>query len=811
MLNPELQFLEAIQAEGLTPPPALVADGRLKRFASNGKSGDQAGWYIFHGDGIPAGSFGDWRSGLNRTWRADIGREWTPAEQERHRERAAAMQRERAAEEERRHAKARTRAADLWSKSSPCLSHPYLARKRIQPHGARQHAGKLLIPLRHKGELRSLQFIGADGSKQFLSGGQVAGGCFLMGRPEGAEALCIAEGFATGASLREATGLPVVVAFHAGNLEAVALAMRRDFPGLELILCADDDAGTAGNPGLRKAEEAARAVSGRLAVPDFGPDRPEGVSDFNDLLAHCGPEALRRAVDNARPVDLPAYQPDASRATEADSEAWPEPLPLTVKLESEPYPVDALPPAMRAAVEEVAAFVKAPLPLVAASALSALSIAIQAHVDAKRAERLQGPSGVYLLTIADSGERKSTCDGFFTQALRDYEEEQAELAKPRLNAYRAALEAWEAECDGIKEKIRQQAKSGVATEERKEALRALYEQKPNPPRIPRLLYSDTTPEALAFNLATHWPSGGVVSSEAGIVFGGHGMGKESLMRNLSLLNLLWDGNSVTIDRRSKESFSVTGARMTVALQVQEPTLREFLERSGAQARGSGFLSRFLVAWPESTQGSRPFTEAPDCWPHLAEFNRRLASILARPVRMDEAGALLPFLMTLTQEAKTAWRAYHDEVEAQLSIGGTLHDVRDVASKSADNAARLAVLFQVFENGESDAVAAECLAAACRLAAWHLNESRRFFGELALPPELSQAARLDSWLNSYCRREGVQAVPLTKLQQSGPSGIRSKAALEKAIAELSELKRVRIHSQGRKRSISMIPLLGFLCR
>ena len=123
-----------------------------------------------------------------------------------------------------------------------------------------------------------------------------------------------------------------------------------------------------------------------------------------------------------------------------------------------------------------------------------------------------------------------------------------------------------------------------------------------------------------------------------------------------------------------------------------------------------------MAWPESTQGTRTFCEAPTVWPHLNEFNRRITAILARPVRLDEHGALLPALLTLTPDAKARWQAYHDEVEAQLSIGGTLHEVRDVASKSADNTARLAVLFQVFEHGESDAVTAECLTAACRLAA-----------------------------------------------------------------------------------------------
>jgi len=158
--------------------------------------------------------------------------------------------------------------------------------------------------------------------------------------------------------------------------------------------------------------------------------------------------------------------------------------------------------------------------------------------------------------------------------------------------------------------------------------------KPIEPKVPRLLFADVTPEALAYALAKKWPSAGVVSSEAGIVLGSHGMGKESAMRNLALLNQLWDGSSVTIDRRTSESFTVSGSRLTVALQIQEAALRAFFDNTGGLARGTGFLARFLMAWPESTQGSRLFTEAPQGWPSLDAFNLRVAEILEADVPFE---------------------------------------------------------------------------------------------------------------------------------------------------------------------------------
>ena len=282
-------------------------------------------------------------------------------------------------------------------------------------------------------ELHSLQFIGADGGKWFLPDGRVSGCYYSIGNPKDSAALCIAEGFATGATIHEATGYPVAVAFNAGNLESVARAMRQRFPEIPLIICADDDAYTDGNPGLTKARHAASKTNARVVVPVFGEQRPADATDFNDMVALLGSDAVVEAITVA-----------ASSVPESPSAngSWPDPMPLLSKIEPEPYPVDALPDTVRAAVEEVQAFTQAPVPLVACSALAALSLAIQAHADVKRAEKLSGPVGLFLLTIADSGERKSTCDSFFIKTIREYEENQAEEAKPlieRLQSSKGSL------------------------------------------------------------------------------------------------------------------------------------------------------------------------------------------------------------------------------------------------------------------------------------------------------------------------------------------------------------------------------------
>jgi putative DNA primase/helicase len=339
------QFNAAICSAGLTPPDTIEPDGALHRFASNGNPSDDAGWYVFHADGIPAGAFGCWRGDVSETWRADIGRRLSPQEEGQYRARIEAMRREREAEGARRKSDACEKAAALWQTASIAPeNHPYLVKKGIKDYGLREYGDALVVPMRDGAELRSLQFIGPDGGKHFLSGGRVSGCYFLIGKLNGT--LCIAEGYATGATIHEDAVCAVAVAFNSGNLLPVARSLRAKFPNLRLIICADDDIGTKDNPGLTKAREAAQAVGALLAVPNFGANRPNGATDFNDLHQHAGFEAVRACIEKAKPVD--------SSATKNTVE-WsdPKPLPDSLLLVDD-FDLEFLPDALSPWVADIA-------------------------------------------------------------------------------------------------------------------------------------------------------------------------------------------------------------------------------------------------------------------------------------------------------------------------------------------------------------------------------------------------------------------------------------------------------------------------
>ncbi|MDR3453570.1 MAG: toprim domain-containing protein [Rhodoferax sp.] len=292
MTDPIEQFSAAITASGLEAPDDINADGAIHRFSTNGRRGDDSGWYMLHLDGVAAGAFGCWRAGLQSNWCAKPDKAMTAAESEAHRQRVRAMRAQRDAEQAQRHQQASDTAAALLQATTPATTHDYLTRKGIKPHGVRFDGHSLVIPLRDAtGKLCSLQTVAPDGGKRFLPGGRVRGCYFGIGQPDGV--LIVAEGFATGATIHEATGHAVAVAFNAGNLLSVATSLHGKFPALKIIIAADDDHRTEGNPGLTAAKQAALAVGGFVAVPRFPADRPPKATDFNDLHALAGLAAVR--------------------------------------------------------------------------------------------------------------------------------------------------------------------------------------------------------------------------------------------------------------------------------------------------------------------------------------------------------------------------------------------------------------------------------------------------------------------------------------------------------------------------------------
>lgn len=805
------KFSQAMADHSLYPPQ-IIADGCWHRFATRDKkTNDKSGFYILHEDsyGRCWGAFGDWSqsseaipfsSFSEASLTCEQRQEWAArrAEQQRLMDEEAANRREAGRQ------KAKAELADMQPAPG---DFPYFAKKNVGPvymvyYSALEEA--IVIPAYNmEGVIQSYQRIFADGEKRFMAGGSPKGAFFGIGGDE--SVICICEGYATAYSVWEAMGrvFLTICAFNAGNLPSVAEQFRLYYPQATLVVCADNDHTKTVNAGLKYAKIASEAVDGIVVSPPT----EAGISDFNDLQAAHGKDAVKAIIENT--LSMGTVISSSSKIAEiavAGHEEWENPMPLSETEARKPYPINVLPKTIAAAVNEVVDFVQCPAALAACSSLAAVSAAVQGIADVRRAEGLQGPTGIFLLAIADSGERKSTVDGLFSNPILDWERVQYEEIKPAIAEYNAAHAAWDAEKSGILSAIKDASKKGDPTEELKGRLSFLENMEPIKPMVPRLIYSDATPEALAYGLSKY-PVGAMLSAEAGAILGGHAMSKESQMRNLSLLNSLWSREPITIDRRSNPSFSLRSVRLTVGLAVQPETLKSFLETSSGLARGIGFLARFLIAWPESTQGKRKFREPPKTLPALERYRRRLTELLpVNGLPVDENQELSPALLCMDEAAKKVWVKFHDDIEEELSPGREMEDAKDIASKTADQAARLAAIFHVFENGPSGMIGAESMVAGAKVAAWHLYEARRFLRENSVHEQVSLAIKLDNWLVARAKQTGNLSFTFTEIQRFGPRAIRKKAILESVLIDLREAGRVRLSVSGKTIRIDINPYL-----
>lgn len=266
------ELLAALQAAGQAPVKDLdlAGDGLLTRYRGEGdKAGALNCWVVYHAGQYPAAAFGSWRTNARHNWRPTSTVQLSAADRAAMRRQVEAMNAARAAEQVAVYAAGRARASKLLARTRPATdAHPYLQRKLVHAYGVRQLRDMLVVPARDAaGELHTLQFIGPDGTKRMLTGGRVSGCYYAIGKPAGVLLLC--EGYATGATLHMFTAEAVAVAFNAGNLLAVARALRGKFPGARIVVCADNDRFTPGNPGVTAATAAARAVGGVVAIPRF--------------------------------------------------------------------------------------------------------------------------------------------------------------------------------------------------------------------------------------------------------------------------------------------------------------------------------------------------------------------------------------------------------------------------------------------------------------------------------------------------------------------------------------------------------------
>ena len=438
-------------------------------------------------------------------------------------------------------------------------------------------------------------------------------------------------------------------------------------------------------------------------------------------------------------------------------------------------------PIIREAVEEFISFNPVPPALAGSVALGVASLSVQHHANVKIDAQNTFPLSLYFMIEAKSGERKSTISRAFLKPVFRWERDQKEI-------YNHSPDS---------------------------------EEKP----LSRILYEDSTKEALVMDLAEGHKSAALWSDEAGVIFGGAGMNENSPLGYLTLLNKAFHADKIVHRRKQSKSAEVESYRLSCLLMMQNSVLNYLLKLGNVEGSGwaedTGFVSRFLFASPPSLIGQRPYSEAPEETKSMDKFHERVSSLLAEPIPYSfEELKKVQF----SSSAKKMWIEEFNRAERLCSSGCDYSGFGGLVSKHGERIARIAGVLTVFE--ESDLIVSEkIMESAIELGKWHLLESIRIIGAGSLKPEINDALDLIEWFRKNTFRlskntnylsdntkSGFESInnefEITKrgLQQFGPIRIRNKTRRDSALQVLAENHWLKVVKKGKGQIIQLNPLM-----
>ncbi len=348
-----------------------------------------------------------------------------------------------------------------------------------------------------------------------------------------------------------------------------------------------------------------------------------------------------------------------------------------------PFPVHVFPPVIRNVIHEVGQHTQAPPSLIAASVLGAISLACQNRIDVGRPGDLRGPASLFLLTLAESGERKSTVDKLLMRPLYQLEERLFAKYTQEFADWRNDEVIFTTEKKALILKLKSDVRLNKDSSATNERLKDLLATHPAEPTRYKLMFNDATPAAIKDYLCGDWRAVGIMSDEAGTIFNGY------TLNELPFINKMWDGSTFSVERKSSPERLIKDARLTLSLMVQPDIFKGYLERKGDTAKGIGFFARCLICQPDSTQGSRKITSPVSSSEHLPVFHHRLLEIVHDSIdrNVENERTCLHF----TPDAEQRWIKFYNDVESEMGLWGNLSDFKDYASKVAENMARIAAL------------------------------------------------------------------------------------------------------------------------
>jgi len=323
---------------------------------------------------------------------------------------------------------------------------------------------------------------------------------------------------------------------------------------------------------------------------------------------------------------------------------------------------------------------------------------------------------------------------------------------------------------------------------------------------PKIFYEDVSSEAFAYHIATGHPSASLWSDEGGLFVASNGMKEDNAMGMLAIINRLWDGNDFEPTRKIAKTKKITGRRCTANFMLQQTVFEKWQGKQNDLSRAIGASARFLTQRPKSTMGERKYQVPPERTPKMQIFHNRVRDIMEIPLPDDDEGRLIPPVIELCEEAKKLWICYFNKIEEALKPGGEFTEVKDFASKIAEQAVRIAGVIHVFNYGPEGEIQQDTMEQSIKIAEWYLHEAKRIFVTAGLPVEFKNAFILQNWIKNYCQMSQLSQLSQRIVLKEGPNQLRDKQIRDDALKILEEHGSVILITEGKKKIIKVNPKL-----
>lgn len=429
-------------------------------------------------------------------------------------------------------------------------------------------------------------------------------------------------------------------------------------------------------------------------------------------------------------------------------------------------------PLLDVAMKEAELMLQAPNGMIVLTQLSAIAIALQGLINVEMPIGKKVPVSLFALTVAGSGERKSSTENLFTAGIKSVQKEHEFEYERQLKEYKISVDLY----NHLKLKLKKLCSLDDVNVNQQifNQMVDLSKQEPIKPKAPKVLYEDTTVEALLDGLKMAQPNAFLGSSEGGIILDGR------TASATPYFNALWSGDDINVSRKTQESLNLSDRRLSIHIMVQPDTFQLFSGKENNNLRDNGFFSRTLVCSPLSTCGYRQINGFTHTNEGIKAFNNKLKMLLEASLAMKDFRQR--HTIVFSPEAKNIWLDIYNDIEAHMAPGGMFEVAKDHASKLPENIARVAALIHCFEYSYEQEISPESLWLAVELVSFY---SRDFMMLFCPPPKYVKDANvLLSWLLSFINAD-VRYIRKNYILQYGPVCVRKKKDLDNALHFLKQ--------------------------